>query len=238
MTEGSLIEAYKCQLRLMKICNLKILPVIFTIFIITSFCNARVFALQKGSLEYLENRFDYSNLNPYELIQAGDAYFQQALNTKNKITRDKLFRYAMGKYFLTSKADVKNVYPYVQMGRIYDKINEDRYAKESFYKATNLDYYNPYANFYFGEYYFYRRDYHRALKYYIISYQNGYENNFELAAKIGVIYEKLGDLINAKDFYNKSYELNPEKAAEYQKKLQQIDSLNYDESEYYYIIRE
>lgn len=222
----------------MKICKNKSILTLFVIFIITFFCSAKVFALQKGSLEYLENRFDYSTLNPVELTKLGDIYFEQALNAKSKIAKERLFRYAMGNYFLSSKADPKNVYPYVQLGRIYDKMNINTLAKESFYKATNLDYYNPYANFYFGEYYYDRRDYNRALRYYIISYQNGYENDFETAAKIGTIYEKLGDLINAKDFYSKSIELNPEKAAELQQKLQQIDSLKYDESEYYYIIRE
>lgn len=236
MTVNFSIEILKWLTLIMKICSLKTSTILFTIFIFTAFCNTQ--AMQKGSLEYLENRFDYSTLNPFELIQAGDIYFEQALNTKNKLKREKFFRYAMGKYFLTSKADSKNVYPYVQMGRIYDKMQQDSYAKSSFYKATNLDYYNPYANFHFGEYYFDRREYFKALRYYVIAYQNGYENNFELVSKIGVIYEKLGDLINARDFYNKAQELNPEQAPEYIQKLQQIDSLKYDESEYYYIIRE
>lgn len=238
MTESSLTEAFGSQTLIMKIYSNKNIFIILGIFVITSFCNAQVFGLQKGSLEYLENRFDYSQLDPNELIQAGDSYFEQALTAKNKRTREKLFRYAMAKYFLTSKADSKNAYTYVQMGRIYDNTDKDRYAKESFYKATNLEYRNPYANFYFGEYYFKRRDYNRALTYYLRSYENGFENNFELNFRLAVIYEKLGDLVNAKSFYNKSYEMNPEKAAEYQQKLQQIDGLNYDKSEYYYIIRE
>lgn len=224
----------------MKICNhIRLFIFLIILFIITSFCNAeKTLALQKGSLEYLENRFDYSQLNPIELNGEGDAYFEQALSAKGKLNREKLFRYAMSKYFLTSKADNKNVYAFVQMGRIYDSMDKDRYAKESFYRATNLEYRNPYANFYFGEYYFKRRDYNRALIYYLRSYENGFDNNFDLNFRLAVIYEKLGDLVNAKTFYNKSYEMNPEKAVEYQQKLQQIDGLNYDKSEYYYIIRE
>lgn len=222
----------------MKICSNKKLYIIFSIFIFTYFCNVQTLALQKGSLEYLDHRFDYSKLNTLELNQTGDEYLEQALSAENKKAREKLFRYAMGKYYLTSKADNKNVHSYVQMARIYDNLDKDKYAKEYFYRATNLDYTNPFANFYFGEYYFKRRDYNRALKYYLISYQNGYENDFELNFRLAVIYEKLADLENAKNFYNASYEMNPEKAAEYQEKLQQIDSLNYDKSEYYYIIRE
>ena len=222
----------------MTICSHKKLSIIFSFLIFTSFCNAQAFALQKGSLEYLDHRFDYSKLNISELNKAGDDYLEQALTEENQKKREKLFRYAMGKYYLTSKADDKNVHSYVQMGRIYDNLDKDKYAKEYFYRATNLDYGNPFANFYFGEYYFKRRDFNRALKYYLLSYQNGYENDFETNFRLAVIYEKLGDLVNAKNFYNVSYEMNAEKAAEYQQKLQQIDSLNYDKSEYYYIIRE
>lgn len=238
MTEDTSIEVFRCLILVMKICNPIRLFISIIIFLITSFCNAETLALQKGSLEYLENRFDYSQLNPIELNEEGDIYFEQALAAEGKRSREKLFRYAMAKYFLTSKADEKNVYAFVQMGRIYDNMDKDRYAKESFYRATNLDYRNPYANFYFGEYYFKRRDYNRALTYYLRSYQNGFENNFDLNFRLAVIYEKLGDLVNSKTFYNKSYEMNPEKAEEYQQKLQQIDGLNYDKSEYYYIIRE
>lgn len=238
MTANTSTEPSSCQIQAMKICNLSNLYLVLLIFIFTSFCNAPAYSLQKGSLEYLDNRFDYSRLNPNKLNSEGDSYFEQALAAEGKRSREKLFQYAMAKYFLTSKADSKNVYSYVQMGRIYDDMNLNKYAKEAFYKATNLDYRDPFANFHFGEYYFKRRDYNRALGYYLLSYENGFENNFELNFRLAVIYEKLGDLINAKKFYNTSYELNPEKAAEYQQKLQQIDGLNYDKSEYYYIIRE
>lgn len=105
MTVNFSIEILKWLTLLMKICSLKTLTILFTIFIFTAFCNTQ--AMQKGSLEYLENRFDYSTLNPFELIQAGDIYFEQALNTKNKLKREKFFRYAMGKYFLTSKLILK-----------------------------------------------------------------------------------------------------------------------------------
>lgn len=239
MTVNSLIEILKCTIRVMKTYkNYFRISIILLCFIITSFCNAPVFALQKGSLEYFSNRFDYTILNPAELNIEGDYFFNEASNTDSKSTREKLFRFAMRKYYLATKADFKNVHAYIQMARIYDSLNKDKYAKENFYKATNLEFENPTANYYFGEYYFKRRNYNRALRYYLLSYQNGYENDFELNFKLAVLYEKLGDLENAKNFYTASSKMNPEKTAEYQQKLQQIDSLNYDESEYYYIIRE
>jgi len=222
----------------MKICNRKLFSVIFSIFIITFFCSGQVSALQKGSLEYSDNRFDYSTLNVEELNAKGDIYFEQALQAENKKARERTFRHAMGKYFLSIKADNKNIHALVQMARIYDHLEKDKYAKQSFYKATNIEYNNPFANYYFGEFYFKRRDFERAMAYFLAAYQNGYENNFELNYRLAVIYEKLGDLENSKRFYNTSYEMNPEKAAEYQQKIQQIDSLNYDKSEYYNIIRE
>lgn len=222
----------------MKICKKYFFYTIFFILIITSFCSAQVGAVQKGSLEYFSDRFDYSMLNPEALNEEGDIFFDRAFSAENKNAKEKALRYAMRKYYLATKADFKNIYAYVQMGRIYDNLKRDKFAKEQFFKATNLDYYNPYANFYFADYYIKRNDYNRALRHYLLSYQNGYENNLELNYLLAMLYEKLGDLENAKNFYTVSSQINPEKALEIQQKLEQIESLNYDESEYYYIIRE
>ena len=49
--------------------------------------------------------------------------------------------------------------------------------------------------------------------------------------------EKFADLVNAKKFYEVSYSLNP-KATELQQKIQSLNGLNYDKSEYYHFIRE
>ena len=110
-------------------------------------------------------------------------------------------------------------------------------AKEYFYKASNLNVNNPYANFYFGEFYFKRNDYKRALRYYNIAYNNGLNNRYDLNLRLATIYEKFADLVNAKKFYEVSYSMNPNNV-ELRQKIQSLNELNYDKSEYYHFIRE
>ena len=111
-----------------------------------------------------------------------------------------------------------------------------RLAKEYFSKAINIEPDNPSANFYFGEFYYTRRDYNRALKYYRIAYNNGYSNKYDINIRLATINEKLADLINAKKFYEISYSIKPDNKI--QEKIQLLNELNYDKSEYYHIIRE
>ena len=89
----------------------------------------------------------------------------------------------------------------------------------------------------FGEYYFKRRDFKRALKHYTIAYNNGYANNYDLNFRLATIYEKFADLMNAKKFYEATYSLKPEDT-ELQEKIQSINDMGYDKSEYYHLIRE
>ena len=142
----------------------------------------------------------------------------------------------MSKYYLLTKIDYSQITPYIQLARIYDEKNNNRLAKEYFYKASNLDVNNPYANFYFGEFYFKRNDYKRALRYYNIAYNNGLNNRYDLNLRLATIYEKFADLVNANKFYEVSYSMNPNN--ELRQKIQSLNELNYDKSEYYHFIRE
>ena len=127
-------------------------------------------------LEYSDNRVDYSMMDPVPVQTEADAYLDMALVTDDEKTKQHLLEIAAGKYFLLSKINPQAVTPYVQLARIYDITRKDRYAKEYFYRATNIENLSPFANFYFGEYYFRRDDFRRALRYYLIAYENGYDN--------------------------------------------------------------
>ena len=183
-------------------------------------------------LEYSDNRVDYSMMDPVPVQTEADAYLDMALVTDDEKTKQHLLETAAGKYFLLSKINPQAVTPYVQLARIYDITRKDRYAKEYFYRATNIENLSPFANFYFGEYYFRRDDFRRALRYYLIAYENGYDNIYELNLRLAVIYEKLGDLENAKRYYNFASTIDPSQT-EILTKIEQLNRLNYGESEYY-----
>lgn len=216
----------------MKICSIKN---ILSLTLLISLGTSPVWAVQKGHLEYGAPLFDYSKLNKEQIQNEAEYYFNAALNAQ--MDKDKYLNTAMGKYYLLTKIDPSLITPYIQLGRIYDEKNINRLAKENFFHAINMNAKNPYANFYFGEFYFKRDDYKRALRYYRAAYNNGFNNNYEINYRMAVIYEKFADLVNAKHFYNAAYLINP-KDTEIPTKIQSIDGLNYGSSEYYHFIRE
>lgn len=195
------------------------------------------YAAQSGYLEYNSVLFDYSKLNAAAIQKEADEYFEKFITSSDELFKEQYLNVAMSKYYLLTKIDYSQITPYIQLARIYDEKNNNRLAKEYFYKASNLDVNNPYANFYFGEFYFKRNDYKRALRYYNIAYNNGLNNSYDLNLRLATIYEKFADLVNAKKFYEVSYSMNPNNV-ELRQKIQSLNELNYDKSEYYHFIRE
>ncbi len=216
----------------MKIC--KNFTVLLYAFLILSLLPAE--GTQSGHIEYNSETLDYSKLNFKEIKKDADMYFVLFEESRNNRRKKKYLEIAQNKYYILTKIDPTEITPYVQLGRIYDTTNKPKLAKEYFFKATNLNADDPFANFYFGEFYFYRRDYQKALNYYNRAYNNGLNNRYDLNLKLATIYEKLADLINAKKFYEISYTIKPD--ASLQQKIQQLYKLNYDKSEYYHFIRE
>ncbi len=223
------------MVRLLKIYK-KILISLFVLSVVFTL-SSPVVAFQTGRLELNDIFVDYSKLNRNSIEAEAEYLFYNGETAENQEDRLKFFDLALGKYQLLTKIDPSQIYPCVQLGRIYDEKKIDRLAKEYFYRATNLNSRDPYANFYFGEFFYKRNNYKRALNYYLISYNNGYNNSYDLNLKLGKTYEKLADLIKARGFYEASLKMYPENT-ELQEKINQINSLNYENSEYYYFIRE
>ena len=196
-------------------------------------------AMQSGNIEYnaAAKLFDYSKLDVIPVLEDADMYFDMALLAEDATEKERLINLAMGKYFLASKITPQNQRIYVQLARIYDYMKKDRLAKSSFFHAINLSVNDSYTNYWFGEFYYTRRDYPRALKYFTVAYNNGFSNDYTLNLRLAVIYEKFADLINAARFYKSTYAINSENV-ELQEKIQAIDALNYHNSEYYHFIRE
>ncbi len=191
------------------------------------------FSVEKGSVKYEENLIDYSVLNGQDVLNEADYYFEQYETTGDK----KYLTTALSKYYIVTKIYPVEIYPMVQLARAYDEKNLDRFAKEYFNTCYNINKKDPYLNYYFGDFYYKRRDYKRALRYFRIAYTNGYENYYDLNLKIATIYEKFADLSKAKYHYNKAFTLNQDNT-NLKDKVLQIESLNYDKSNYYNSIRE
>ncbi len=221
------------------ICRNKFVTLLTILFLMILFPVCSTYAVQSGNIEYnaAAQLFDYSKLDITPVLEEADYYFDIAMQLEEPQEKDRFINLAMGKYYLASKINPDDERIYVQIARIYDELKKDSLAKSNFFHATNLVANDPYANFWFGEYYFKRRDFKRALKHYTIAYNNGYANNYDLNFRLATIYEKFADLMNAKKFYEATYSLKPEDT-ELQEKIQSINDMGYDKSEYYHLIRE
>lgn len=223
----------------LKICNLKLTLTVLAVCILlfTSASRVNGAQIQKGGLEYRENRNNYSALDIQNLMYEGNLYFNKALSSTKKNVRNSAFDKAMASYYLITKADNKNVYALTQIARIHDLKYEDKYAKKYYFQAANIEPGNPHLHYHFGEFYFKRDNLEKATIHYEISYRNGYENNFNLNCRLGMIYDKLGDLKRAREFYSRALQVNPNQQV-LKNRIYKIDKLNYEDSEYYQFIRE
>ena len=181
--------------------------------------------------------YSFSQDDAIKFRKQADDLFVQAFESEDSELKSKCYRAAMRKYYVLSQVFPYDYYAFAQMARINDERNEDVLARKNFFIAFNLDKYNPYTNFYIAEFYMKREMYYKALKYYLTAYNNGYKDNYVANFKLAVLFEKLGDLEKSKQFYKSSYEIDSE-INELKRKISSLESLNYDKSEYYHLIRE
>lgn len=181
----------------------------------------------------------------YDTNPLGSIYsdYSKVLNTANaniflyekayELSEKKMhLEQALRFYYLATKIDNGMIDANIGMGRVYDAMKLDRQAKEFFYKALNINPADARANLYFANFFYQRNDNINALKYYIVAYKNGLANSFELNYRMGVIYEKLADLVTAKAFYSQALKISP-KNSEVSEKIRLLDELNYADSQYY-----
>ena len=114
----------------------------------------------------------------------------------------------------------------------YDYENKNSYAKAYFFRALKIDKKNAATNYYFGEYYFARNDYKRALYFYNTAFENGYKENFNVLIRMACMYEKLGDLLRANQYFKKAFLVSPNSQA-LPEKILEIESINYKNTGYY-----
>lgn len=194
-------------------------------------------ATDSGYSQYGNFVVDYTGINGERIRKEGDEYFVKAYDSPTESEQEKYYIKALHKYYILSQVYPADYYAYVQLARINDERDNDTLAKRYYYHAFNLDKHNPYTNFYFAEFHVKRGKFHKALKYYLEAYNNGYKENYVTNLKLAELYEKLGDMEKAISFYESAYKLDPG-AGNLVNKINSIKSLNYKNHEYYHRIRE
>ena len=174
---------------------------------------------------------DYSKFNNDKIKSEAAAYFDKALKTSDETEKDKYLQYAATRYYILSNTDKDNIDYYIALGRIYDMRKIDKYAKAYFCNALGVNHKNPNANYYFGEYYYSREKYKKALEYYKKALIYGYKgDSSEMLKKMGYMYEQYGDLDRAVMYYKNSAAMKSD--PELVKKIQYIDGANYSSTGY------
>ncbi len=194
-------------------------------------------ALDRGYSRPEAKREDFSSYNPVAVREEADEFFVKAYESLEPLEQRGFYGAAMKKYYILSQIYPADYYAFTQMARIQDNLLIDKLAKKNYYIAQNLDRYNPYTNFYMGEFHYKREMYYKALNYYLIAYNNGYGENYVTILKLAQLYEKLGDLKKAKEFYQKANSINST-VADLDGKIKSLENSGYDKSEYYHFIRE
>ncbi|MCM1338309.1 MAG: hypothetical protein NC191_01400 [Muribaculaceae bacterium] len=194
--------------------------------------NNTVFAVEFGQVKYNNAYIDYSKLNPQSTRELADFYFDNALKTNDKELRKQNLQKASAQYFILNQINPKDLYPIVQLARVYDYEDKNSYAKAYFFRALKIDKTNAQTNYYFGEYYYARNDYKRAIYFYNTAFENGYKENFNVLIRMAIMYEKLGDLLRANQYFKKAFLVHPNSQA-IPEKILEIEGINYKDTGYY-----
>lgn len=174
----------------------------FVILLLTflSICISPVYAVQNAQIEYTVP-IDYSHINEQVLNSEAEKFFNEYLKTTNSEEKHSLLDKMLSDYSILSNINKDNPLYFIRLGIIYDKMGKDRYAKSNFCRGANLvpDY--PYAFYSYGNFFFDRAEYKKALREYMRAYNCGYSSHYYNLYQIAVIYEKFGDYSNAILYY-------------------------------------
>lgn len=191
----------------------------------------KVNALLEGQIDY-SVPIDYSKLEESELAAAANQCYVKAINmgdsAEGKFNRESAKRY----YQLLTDMYPENISYCLKLAIIHDISGEDRYAIGYYSKALNLKRKQAYPFYAFGNFYYKRELYRKALKYYKKSYEYGFSNHYYTLKNMAVIYEKLGDTRASLRFYNMLLELTPNDE-DLQEKIRLLEDINTKNLLYY-----
>ena len=183
------------------------------------------FSAIKGKIDY-SIPIDYSKISEKEVEIKAREYFYLAEQLEDGIINEDMTN-ALFLYNLLQDMHPEKIEYSVKLGILYDKIGKDRQAKGAFSRAIVINSSHPLAYFHFGDFYYKREMYRRALRYYKQAFERGFETNYNLLYKMGDIYEKLGDTQKSLAYLNKAKEQssNPE-LEEKIRRVESQDSIN------------
>lgn len=188
-----------------------------------------VSATIRGKIDY-SIPVDYSKLSTEEVESKAKVYYFNAMKYQdNKINED--VTNALMLYNVLLNINPQSIEYCLKLGSLYDKLDMDKQAKGNISRAIGIDQSRPEPYFYFGEFYYKRELYRKALKYYGLAYERGYTTNYDMLYKMGDIYEKFGDTRSALKYLNDASAQNPN--SELDNKIKRIETQHSINNTYY-----
>ena len=181
----------------------------------------------KGGIDY-NIPIDYTKLNQTELETRAEFYYNSVLKEK-KLNED--MTSALTLYSILTNAYPENRTYAIRLGKLYDTLGKNRYAKGLYNRAMGIDHAHPEPYFYLGEYYYSRDQYRKALKYYLKAYDNGYSEHYPTLERLGTIYQKFGDTEKALQYLQCASTISPNENLD--KKINSVKSSDNTNKVYY-----
>ena len=197
------------------------------LFYFIFFCAVPAYSAIKGGIDY-KIPIDYSKINQEQLNEKAKMYYDNAITSR---TLNDDMTTALNLYTILTKQNPDNVEYSLRLGKLYDVIHKDRYAKGEYYKAISLKPSAPEPYFYLGDYFYDRGQYKKALKFYTLAYDKGYNNHQQTLIKIGDIYQKFGDTKLALQYLTSATNIGQN--AELNQKIQELKDFSLNNKEYY-----
>ena len=181
------------------------------------------FAVQFANIEY-DVPIDYSKIDKNALATQANQFFDYFEQITDTEYRKRYIQPLLNRYSVLSVIAPENPLYFTRLAILYDEIGEETYAKSNFFKATNLVPNYTYATYSFGNFYFKRGYYRKALRQYKLADGIQAPYKYERFIKMGSIYEKLGNYKQALVMYNAAYK--EKNSIELYNKIQLLDDLN------------
>ncbi len=205
------------------------LSTIFILIFLILLVQIPSFSAFKGGISY-SIPIEYKNLSETELNEKAKYYFYLADKLEDCVVNEDMTN-ALVLYSILENVNPDNTEYCVRLGRLYDKIGKDRYAKGNFSRAIGINQNFPDSYFYFGEFYYKRQLYRQALRYYKRALEHYKKPNYDLYCRLGDIYEKFGDTKSALKYLKLASEQSPN--PELDNKIKYIETFDKANKTYY-----
>ena len=187
------------------------------------------YAMIQGVLEY-QPSIDYNKINEKEIHSEAEFYYKMAQKPCQGEIDENTTR-ALLLYSTLSEMNHQNVIYALKLGSLYDMCEKDRHARGCLDRAVSIAPKRPEPYFYYGEFYYKRGFYKKALDMYKLAHTSGYCCHYETLYKIGEICEKLGDTKTALEFFRKAAEVRP--CEELDRKILHVEGCDRNNCVYY-----